>query len=234
MKTLTIKLTAPLQSYGNEAASFNRRTTYPYPSKSAVLGMIGAALGYRRNDPRLATLNQLGFAVRIDQIGQPLTDFQIIHINNAQGNTIGYRYYLEDAIYVAAIYGPDAVIQKIAHALHHPKFQLSLGRRSNPPAGSLQTKIHSADPIAVLSALPWQASDWYQRKLSLQKVFNAAIISDYQLSHADYLPKEYAKDLIGSFSSQHRWHKTRPIVKLSVDLLNPYYDPNSDDFYAAI
>lgn len=234
MKTLTIKLTAPLQSYGDEAASFNRRTTYPYPAKSAVLGMVGAALGYRRDDPRLPTLNQLGFAVRIDQIGQPRTDFQIIHINDVKGNALGYRYYLEDAVYIAALYGPDTMIQKIAHALHHPKFQLSLGRRSNPPAGSLQTKIHSADPITVLSTLPWQASDWYQRKLKLQKVFNAAIISDYQLSHAAYLHKEFAKDLIGSFSTKHRWHKTRPIVKLSVDLINPYYDPNSDDFYAAI
>ena len=41
MKTLTIKLTGPLQSYGNEA-TFSRRTSYHYPSKSAVIGLIAA------------------------------------------------------------------------------------------------------------------------------------------------------------------------------------------------
>ena len=57
MKTLTIKLTAPLQSYGNEA-TFERRTTSYYPTKSAVIGMIAAALGYRRTDERILKLNE--------------------------------------------------------------------------------------------------------------------------------------------------------------------------------
>ena len=61
MKTLTIKLTAPLQSYGNEA-TFERRTTNDYPTKSAVIGMVAAALGYRRADARIASLNELQLA----------------------------------------------------------------------------------------------------------------------------------------------------------------------------
>ena len=47
MKTATIRLTAPLQSYGN-SASFNQRTSDSYPTKSAIVGMIAAALGYSR------------------------------------------------------------------------------------------------------------------------------------------------------------------------------------------
>ncbi|EFQ53882.1 hypothetical protein HMPREF9265_1249 [Limosilactobacillus oris PB013-T2-3] len=35
MKTLTIKLTGPLQSYGNEA-TFSRRTSYHYPLKAQL------------------------------------------------------------------------------------------------------------------------------------------------------------------------------------------------------
>ncbi len=66
MKTVTIRLTAPLQSYGDEA-NFDRRTSYDYPSKSAIVGLIAAALGYRRTDARIQTLNQLDYAVRIDQ-----------------------------------------------------------------------------------------------------------------------------------------------------------------------
>jgi len=56
MKTLTIKLKAPLQAYGNEV-TFRRRTTSPYPTKSAVIGMISASLGYSRNDKRILELN---------------------------------------------------------------------------------------------------------------------------------------------------------------------------------
>lgn len=49
MKTATIRLTAPLQSYGNPT-SFNQRTSDSYPTKSAIVGMIAAALGYSRED----------------------------------------------------------------------------------------------------------------------------------------------------------------------------------------
>lgn len=77
MKTLTIKLKAPLQAYGNEA-TFGRRTTNPYPTKSAVIGMISASLGYGRNDKRILELNNLSFAVRSDQPGQVVNDFQIV------------------------------------------------------------------------------------------------------------------------------------------------------------
>ncbi len=47
MKTLTIRLIAPLQSYGNQA-TFERRTSDDHPSKSAIIGMIAAAMGYKK------------------------------------------------------------------------------------------------------------------------------------------------------------------------------------------
>ena len=77
MKTLTIKLTAPLQAYGNEA-SFERRTSWPGPSKSAIIGMIAAALGLRRDSEQIGELNSLAFAVRIDQPGKIMTDFHTV------------------------------------------------------------------------------------------------------------------------------------------------------------
>lgn len=77
MKTLTIRLTSPLQSYGNEA-TFARRTSGDYPSKSAMIGFVAAALGYQRDDSRIVKLNELRFAVRVDQRGKTLTDFQTV------------------------------------------------------------------------------------------------------------------------------------------------------------
>lgn len=69
MKTLVIRIAAPLQSYG-DPASFEKRTTFRAPSKSAVIGMIGAALGFRRESDDYKSLNDLDFAVRVDQPGE--------------------------------------------------------------------------------------------------------------------------------------------------------------------
>jgi len=158
MKTLTIKLTAPLQSYGNEA-TFERRTTNDYPTKSAVIGMVAAALGYRRVDERIVHLNELHFAVRVDQIGRNLTDFQTVEWKK-DTRKITYRDYIQDAIFVVALGSEDeTLIDKVKFALKHPKFQLFLGRRSNAPAGVLQLQEFSEEqPVEVLKQFAWQAA----------------------------------------------------------------------------
>jgi len=182
MKTLTIKLTAPLQSYGNEA-SFARRTTNDYPTKSAVIGMVAAALGYRRTDTRIQDLNTLEFAVRIDQVGRSLTDFQTVEWKQGT-RKITYRDYIQDAIFVVALSSADeSLIDEISFALKHPKFQLFLGRRANVPAGPLQLQIFTEEtPVAVLQHLTWQAAPWYQHKQhpkTLVIVADAELIADF-------------------------------------------------------
>lgn len=149
MKTLTLRLTSPLQSYGNQA-SFSRRTAATYPSKSAVIGLISAALGYQRTDPRIQALNELAFAVRIDQPGRTLTDFQTVEWKK-NTRKVTYRDYLQDAVFVVAFEGDDEQIEKISDALRHPVYQLYLGRRANVPAGPLSLTIHrNSQPVDVL------------------------------------------------------------------------------------
>ena len=61
MRTLLLKFAGPLQSWGT-ASDFEIRHTDLYPSKSAVIGLIAASLGYRRNDDeRNQKLNKLDF-----------------------------------------------------------------------------------------------------------------------------------------------------------------------------
>ncbi len=64
---LLFRLSGPLASWG-EIAVGERRSSWPRPSKSAVLGLVAAALGYDRHDgPAHAALNDgLYFAVRVD------------------------------------------------------------------------------------------------------------------------------------------------------------------------
>lgn len=222
MKTLIIKLAAPLQSYGNEA-TFNRRTSYRYPSKSAVLGMIAAALGYRRNNTKKITaLNQLQMAVRIDQPGETLTDFQIIEYDRKkQKRSLSYRDYLQDAVFVVAISGENNQIDQIDDALHHPIFQLFLGRRANVPAGPLITKLFdNQDPITVLKNYEWQAAAWFQHRLKKANYFTE-IIADSKLASSNV--KMMIRDEIGSFDQNHRWHSYRSITNIPVTLKNKNY-----------
>lgn len=223
MKTLIIKLAAPLQSYGNEA-TFNRRTSYRYPSKSAVLGMIAAALGYRRNNTKKITaLNQLQMAVRIDQPGETLTDFQIIEYDRKkQKRSLSYRDYLQDAVFVVAINGEDSQIAKIDNALYHPKFQIFLGRRANVPAGPLVTKLFDGqDPITVLKNYEWQAATWFQHRLKKAN-YSTEIIADSKLVSSNI--KMMTRDEIGSFNQNHRWHSYRSIASIPVTLTNKNYE----------
>jgi CRISPR system Cascade subunit CasD len=73
---LCFRLHGPLASWGDVAVG-QRRPTSPHPSKSGVLGLLGAALGLRRDDAEglRALEGALGFATRTDAAGELLVDF---------------------------------------------------------------------------------------------------------------------------------------------------------------
>lgn len=226
MKTLTINLTAPLQSYGDEA-TFERRTSTDYPTKSAVIGMLAAALGYARSDPRIQQLYQLAFATRVDQPGTPLTDFHTVEWK-PNVRKITYRDYLQDAVFVVALGADDdTTIDHLAEALTHPHYQLYLGRRSNPPAGPLVLhQFADETPIDALTSLPWQAARWYQRRLR-QATFSASVIADSAL-----LPEarnQLTKDVAQSSDQRHRQFTFRAVAQTTVTLDNPTYSAQSRD-----
>ncbi|CCK86082.1 CRISPR system CASCADE complex protein CasD [Lactobacillus equicursoris DSM 19284 = JCM 14600 = CIP 110162] len=232
MKTLTIKLTAPLQSYGNEA-NFERRTSWPVPSKSAVIGMIGAALGMRRDNPEITKLNDLAFAVRTDQRGKVLTDFHTVEWKT-DTRKLTYRDYYQDAVYVVAIGGDDEEIDRIADALKHPKFQLYLGRRSCPPAGILKTNVfEDANPVEALKQLPWQASSWYQKKLRKEN-YKTEIVADANLIDNPNVTWT-EKDRVESFNPRYRHFGFRVLAKTRVELENPSYHASMEhDAFGAV
>ena len=223
MKTLTLRLTSPLQSYGNQA-SFSRRTTATYPSKSAVIGLISAALGYRRTDPRIQALNELAFAVRIDQPGRTLTDFQTVEWKK-NTRKVTYRDYLQDAVFVVAFEGDDEQIEKISDALRHPVYQLYLGRRANVPAGPLSLTIHrNSQPVDVLKKLKWQASTWYKKRQH-EETITVELIADAKL-----LPNQHedlAKDHVISFDQRNRQLDYRPVVQEFILLKNDTFTADS-------
>ncbi|KRM95472.1 CRISPR-associated protein [Liquorilactobacillus aquaticus DSM 21051] len=228
MKTLTIRLNAPLQSFGNEA-TFARRTTWKCPSKSAVIGMLSAAMGYRRNDPRIVDLNTLKFAVRIDQPGQIMTDYQTVEWKFST-RKITYRDYLQDAIFMVAVGSEDAqLIDSLQTALRHPKFQLFFGRRANAPAGPLQLHlINHRDPVQVLTDFKWQASKWFRQKTKKESV-RLELIADADLLPDSKVGPELVKDRVISLDQRCRQIGFRAVSRTRVQLNNDKFKKQTVD-----
>lgn len=170
LKTVLLKFSGPLQSWGT-SSHFVTRHTDDHPSKSGVIGMIAAGLGCSRDDEEtLAWLNKLKFAVRLDQVGTFMRDFQIAPKYKSTGKleenpNITNRYYLQDAVFVVALSSDDdELIDAVEDAVNRPYFQQFLGRRALPPTADLFQGVFDGDAIAVLKEYPWQAAEWYKRK----------------------------------------------------------------------
>ena len=74
MPTLLIRLQGPLQSWGTRSR-FDHRDTWPYPTKSGVVGLLAAALGRDRRED-VSDLAALRMGVRVDRKGVLKVDYQ--------------------------------------------------------------------------------------------------------------------------------------------------------------
>lgn len=162
---LVFQLYAPLASWG-EAAVGEVRHTSALPSRSALLGMLAAALGIRREEERqLLAINQhYHFAIRpLSGREQWLRDYHTVQMpkenrkrryvtrrdelvlsTDKPETMLTSREYRCDAYYhVALEHTPGAPfsLDELANALVSPVFPLYLGRKSCPPALPLLPQI---------------------------------------------------------------------------------------------
>lgn len=122
------------------------RSTELAPSKSAIVGMLCAALGRPRGQP-VDDLAALRFGVCVEQPGSVLRDFHTVGAGTdpvalASGGRgrgiVTERYYLEDAAFVVGLAGSDERLARaLLAAIRSPRWLLGLGRRSCPPAGPM-------------------------------------------------------------------------------------------------
>ncbi|MGK4584408.1 type I-E CRISPR-associated protein Cas5/CasD [Kitasatospora sp. HPMI-4] len=164
MSVLVLRLAGPLQSWGS-SARFARRTTETAPTKSGVIGLLAGALG-RERDADLSDLAALRFGVRIDQPGTRIADLQTAHhADTDRSMPLSHRFYLADAVFLAAVQGEDALIDRLHAAVRAPVFLPYLGRRSCPPSLPIDLGVHpGSDLRKVLEEQAWCASDWYRRR----------------------------------------------------------------------
>lgn len=221
MKTILLKLAGPLQSWGTDS-NFETRSTDRRPSKSAIIGLLSACCGFRRDDDeKIRELNSLDFAVRVDQPGKLLRDYHIATKKKKNGNVdrtyVTNRYYLQDAVFVIALGSEDEfLIQSLGNALMYPYFQPFLGRRSLPLNADFFLGIEEMGVIESLNALPWQASNWHRIKYQKDGRVRLMIYADADLIESPR--REIKRDLVNSFSSKKRKHGFRLISKGEVKL----------------
>jgi CRISPR system Cascade subunit CasD len=144
VKVALLRLEGPLQAWSAQG-KLGIRDTEREPTKSGVLGLVGAALGMPRHDESgLAELVSLQMGVRVDRAGVLLHDYHTAGGGTFRGKDYyvqgtshcvpTHRYYLQGASFVAALEGHDALVSRIALALRSPRYPPFLGRRSCPPA----------------------------------------------------------------------------------------------------
>ncbi len=164
MKYLVFRLYGPLAGWGEIAVGETRRSAV-YPSKSALLGLLAAALGIRRDDAeRLSSLStSCQFAVKILRTGTLLRDYHTTQVPKSVGNVVyrtrrdelvrgksrlgtilSSREYRCDALALVAVKlkgSSDFSLDEIREALLKPKFHLYLGRKSCPLAAPLDPVV---------------------------------------------------------------------------------------------
>lgn len=173
---LIFQLSAAVASFG-DVAGHERRGSWTWPGRSAILGLLAAAQGLRR-DGDFAALEALRLAVAVFDTGAPLRDYHTVQTvptaaakrpqsrpealrraADAANTTITLRDYRTGVLYGVAVAGEG--LPWLAEALARPTFHLYLGRKACPLNAPLDPQIvTAADPAAALARLrlpPWVA-----------------------------------------------------------------------------
>ncbi|GAA3762667.1 CRISPR system Cascade subunit CasD [Spinactinospora alkalitolerans] len=218
MSVLALLLAGPLQAWG-ASARFARRTTEHAPTKSGVIGLLAAAQG-RERTADLADLAGLRFGVRVDQPGTRIRDYQTAkHFDTGKSMPVSERFYLADAVFVAAVEGDDTLIDDLHRAVQAPVYLPYLGRRSCPPARRVDIGVHRDQSLEqVLADQEWRAAGWYQRSRKRESTVPLTTFVDATPGDSR---NDSVRDLPLSFDPLHRRYALRGVRTDTVDVPNP-------------
>ena len=209
---LVFTLAAQIASFGG-LAGHERRGSDSWPGRSALIGLLGAARGTRRDDDAgQAALAALGFAIGAYQTGVPLRDYHTVQtvpqkfkrpatragalaMAGDQGDlntVITLRDYRCGVLYAVAVWGDGAMLSDLQEALRQPRFTLYLGRKSCPLSAPVSPQILDAeDPAQALREADLPA--WYPPSAG-----------------PDFIASEWPTDIAG-FSRTDEWRHDEPL-----------------------
>ena len=172
MRFLLFTLYAPMGALG-EIAVGERRMSWTRPARSAVLGLVAAAMGIERMDEKVHQQLEAGlyFAVRTDAPGRPFVDYHTAQTPRGRNrkfrtrreelasgklNTVlSIREWRSDACFTVSLWTrkENAVdIDKLACALRNPDYALYLGRKSAPLGLPLNPSVVEAESFMAAFA----------------------------------------------------------------------------------
>ena len=164
MDYLLFRLYGPMSSWGEIAVGETRHTA-SYPGKSAIIGLMAAALGIKRAEAEKQQQMQQGYAlaVKVYSQGTLLRDYHTVQVPDSvgkftyrtrrdelalgkarPGTILSSREYRSDAMALVAVKALSNVpydLQTIKNHLEKPVFHLYLGRKSCPLAAPLNPQI---------------------------------------------------------------------------------------------
>lgn len=165
---IVFSLVAAMGSFGG-LAGHERRGSHGAPGRSALLGLLGAALGIRREDgPGQAELNRWQTAVGVLNDGPTLQDFHTVQtvpsanikapatradalraLKPSDNAVITRRDYRMDCVFAVAIWADAAQseLEALIDALKRPQFTPYLGRKSCPLAAPMAPRLVSANSV---------------------------------------------------------------------------------------
>lgn len=221
-------LSGPLQSWGTDSRFEHRHTDFE-PSRSGVLGLVGAALGMKRDDAAtLSRLNGLSMAIRVDREGRITRDYHTAgggsfrgkeHGVRGKGTVLSERFYLSDAVFVVALASTDSnLISAIAASFSHPRWPLFLGRRSCVPDRPVfLAGPREGDVNELLLGEAWQGQQSSSPLTSFARIpEKLRCVVDANLNGSQ-LEGRLRADIPLSFASHSRSFHTRRVVDIWIE-----------------
>ena len=224
MSTLLLRLSGPMQAWGNDS-KFEVRRTEREPSKSGVIGLLAAALGRKRNES-LDDLNSLYFGVRVDKEGELLRDFQTARTIKDK-TYITYRDYLVDATFLVGLESEnEEFLKEIENAIKSPAFPLFLGRRSCIPSLPIALGIRSSGLIEALKYEPWILTHYMQEKQKRKGLISLRITTDAK-PYEQWTARE--RDLPVTFNPMNRVYAYRILKEREPVIISDIVKETSHD-----
>lgn len=235
---LLFQLYGPMASWGDVAVG-EQRPSAGHPSKSAMLGLLAAAKGIRRDEESLHRdmATGYGFGVRVDAPGEILRDYHTSQVPPAKGkakfftrrdelrntelNTIlSSRDYRTDGRYTVAIWVQESTapftLEVLADALKMPRLVPYLGRKSCPLAVPLCPQVLEENNLKSA----FSAVEFPENKM----------LSNIKLSsHVSYYWEALDSDAAGMSASMVYPRRDQPLSRKRWQFSerNEYYFPES-------
>ncbi|MCP5467616.1 MAG: type I-E CRISPR-associated protein Cas5/CasD [Sinobacteraceae bacterium] len=170
MQFLVFQLVAPMAAWGDVAVG-QYRGSRDAPGESALLGLLAAALGIRRDDEAAHAALRDGYAFAVGTVdpGSLLRDYHTAQVpsrgdlkgrphrtrrdelampKHALNTILSARDYRQGGAWIVAVQPLAAAPHepgRLERALREPRFTLYLGRKSCPPAAPLAPQVIDAE-----------------------------------------------------------------------------------------